>query len=72
MTGTTTASQAFTAVAHGTLNSSAAQLYVTHDAALSGTTINSGAMIVGGALTETATHAITTSGQTLVAGAADV
>ena len=70
VSGTTSASQAFTAAAQGTLDTSAAQLYVTHDATLSGTTIKSGSAIVGGSLTETATQAITTSGQTLVAGAA--
>ncbi len=70
VTGTTTASQAFTATATDTLDTSAAQLYVTQDAALSGATINSGAAIIGGALTETATNAISVSGQTLVSGAA--
>lgn len=70
LTGTTTVSQAFTAVAQATLDTSGGQLYVTHDAALSGATIDSGAMIVGGSLTETATQAITASGQTLVAGGA--
>ncbi|CAB3680276.1 hypothetical protein LMG24076_02391 [Trinickia soli] len=70
VSGTTTASQGFTASAQGTVDTSAAQIYVTHDASLSGATVKSGSMIVGGSLTETATQAIATSGQTLVSGAA--
>ncbi|VVD73760.1 tRNA nuclease CdiA-2 [Pandoraea morbifera] len=67
--GATTASKSFTVTATGALDASGGQLFVTQDAKLSGARIDTGAMIIGGALDVTATQWIRTHGLALVNGA---
>ncbi|WP_338298647.1 filamentous hemagglutinin N-terminal domain-containing protein [Pandoraea sputorum] len=69
ITGATTASKSFTVTATGALDASGGQLFVTKDAKLSGARIDTGAMIVGGALDVTATQWIRTHGLALINGA---
>ncbi|MFK0379911.1 filamentous hemagglutinin N-terminal domain-containing protein [Pandoraea sp. NPDC090278] len=69
ITGATTASKSFTVTASGALDASGGQLFVTQDAKLSGARIDTGAMIVGGALDVTATQWIKTHGLALINGA---
>ncbi|VVE72747.1 tRNA nuclease CdiA-2 [Pandoraea captiosa] len=67
--GATTASKSFTVTAIGALDASGGQLFVTQDAKLSGARIDTGAMIVGGALDVTATQWVRTHGLALINGA---
>ncbi|SNU89485.1 two-partner secretion domain-containing protein [Pandoraea sputorum] len=69
ITGATTASKSFTVTATGALDASGGQLFVTKDAKLSGARVDTGAMIVGGALDVTATQWIRTHGLALINGA---
>lgn len=67
--GSTTASKSFIATATDSLDASGGSLFVTNDAKLSGARIDTGAMIVGGALDVTASQWIKTHGLALINGA---
>ncbi|ODP33467.1 S-layer family protein, partial [Pandoraea sp. ISTKB] len=69
ITGATTASKAFTAIATDSLDASGGQLFVTNGAKLAGARVDTGAMIVGGSLDVTATQWIRTHGLALINGA---